>query len=71
MPLLAPKTFLKPTSVERFADRAVDKLIKFIQAIIKINISIYIKILRGMTFKIQANEPQKTNQRAINDLTMI
>jgi len=44
IPLLAPKTFRKPTSVDRFADRAVDKLMKLMQAIIKIRIATAAKI---------------------------
>ncbi|MBA7585341.1 hypothetical protein ES708_27316 [subsurface metagenome] len=38
--LLAPTIFLNPTSLARFADLAVDKFIKFIQAMIKTNTAI-------------------------------
>jgi len=44
LPIFAPNTFLTPTSNERLADFAVERLIKLIHAIINIRMATAVKI---------------------------
>src|ERR1700731_4152211 len=54
----APKTFLTPTSEDLFDDRAVDKFMKLIQAINKMNAAMeantykYVLLAGGVTFEV-------------------
>ena len=44
LPLSAPMTFRKPTSLALFAERAVERFMKLIQAMIRTKIAIAVKI---------------------------